>query len=101
MSRIKKDGTVWMWGVDIMSRFRVVFGRNEPVKVEDLEDVFSIEVGVSCNFAVKTDGSVWVWGVINEFNEDDSGRISEIEKPELIDGLKNIVKVSAIYIFLH
>lgn len=67
---LKKDGTVWGWGVDTNG----ILGQSEggvpagykfiytPVQVQGLTNIISITGGFAHAAALKNDGTVWTWG---------------------------------------
>lgn len=99
---LKSDGTVWGWG----QNFRAQLGDNTnthkktPIKVGDLvsgfDNIIAIGASVENSIALKSDGTVWVWG------SNDSGQIGDgtvggfdIDQPQLVPTLNNIVQISA------
>jgi alpha-tubulin suppressor-like RCC1 family protein len=76
---VKSDGSLWAWGHCITPRSEyyhsdgAMRGHRKanmslltPVNIMD--DVASVAVGNTVNFAVRTDGSLWAWGS-NEFGQ--------------------------------
>ncbi|MGG4451227.1 RCC1 domain-containing protein [Brevibacillus porteri] len=85
---LKKDGTVWMWGI-IPGK-----SKNIPFKVEGLTEVKAIASGVDHCLAVKKDGTVWAWGW-NSSGQLGINNMIDTVVPTQTNGLSNIVSVAA------
>jgi len=61
---LKKDGTVWAWGVNNFGQLGngTMEDSSIPVKVESLSDVVATDAGWDHSLALKKDGTVWAWG---------------------------------------
>lgn len=63
---IKKDGTVWCWGLDDYGQLgngaTTTTTQSTPVKVDTINDAVQITVGTSFSCALRKSGSVWCWG---------------------------------------
>jgi alpha-tubulin suppressor-like RCC1 family protein len=61
---LKKDGTVWNWGVnsDGQCGGKTVQILWEPVQVQGLDDAVAVAAGEHFSLALKKDGTVWGWG---------------------------------------
>lgn len=92
---IKKDSTVWAWGINNYG----VLGNDSmaviktPVRVGTLDHIISISAEGSRCLALRSDGSVWFWGLrkidskINEYSYQST--------PIKIEGLNNVQMVHA------
>jgi alpha-tubulin suppressor-like RCC1 family protein len=92
---IKKDSTVWAWGInnggvlgnDSMAVIRV------PVRVGNLDHITSISAEGSRCLALRSDGSVWFWGLRKM---DSRNHISIYQStPTKIEGVNNAQIVHA------
>ena len=92
---LRKDGTVWMWGVDPadVADLRPL-RRIAPKALPGLAGIRSVAADDSVMFIVKDDGTVWKRG---RFHEEVPARGAEVDTrtPALVDGLSNIVSVAA------
>ncbi len=63
---LKKDGTVWAWGVNTSGQLGdgTMSNRNAPVQVKGLEDIAAVAAGSLYSLALGRDGTVWAWGAI-------------------------------------
>ncbi|MFC6229831.1 S-layer homology domain-containing protein [Paenibacillus allorhizosphaerae] len=62
---LKKDGTVWSWGMDASSELgRPTDGYVSAVagQVQGLRDIVQISAGDTHSLALDKDGNVWAWG---------------------------------------
>lgn len=87
---LKKDGTLWTWGL-VGTRYLT------PVKVEGITDIKEFAGGEQYSIVVKNDGTVWVWG--QNFNGQlglNKG-LEPVQTPTKIDTLTNIVSVGTGY----
>ncbi len=97
---LKKDGTLWAWGNNVMGQLGI--GTREssavPVPIPGLSGVTMI----SCfplgahTLALKNDGTVWAWGN-NMFGQVGDGSTTAALQPVQVPGLTNIVQISAGY----
>lgn len=78
---LKNDGTVWTTQPN----------SSKLLQVKELSEIVSVDIGNTAVLALKKDGSVWGW---DEWGDSflGSGGLLE-ERPTLINGLSNIVKV--------
>ena len=58
---LRKDGSVWIWGLRISSDD--TYDEIYPAKVPGLANVSSISSGLAHVLTAKTDGTVWAWGL--------------------------------------
>lgn len=98
---LKRDGTVWTWGSNF--EWQLGYGwdkeKTTPVKVEGLIDVVAITAGYEHTVVLKKDGSVWAWGHNNEGQLGYKTYEDKYKTPQKVDGLSDIVSVSAGYYF--
>lgn len=61
---IKKDGTLWIWGVNTNGALGVndTANKSSPVQIGSLTSWKQASTGGSFSAAVKTDGTLWTWG---------------------------------------
>ncbi|KPA10367.1 BNR repeat domain protein, partial [Candidatus Magnetomorum sp. HK-1] len=64
---LKSDGTVWTWGSNEYGQIGdgesgAINDRHEPVQVESLSGIISIDAGNTHSIALDQDGDLWVWG---------------------------------------
>jgi len=95
------DGYVYHWGQIVSFEDRddgelVEFERiRSPQRLANIDNVAAISSGNRFTVAIRGDGTVWGWGinelgVLGDYSED-----SDIENPKMLDGLSNILAVSA------
>lgn len=63
---LKKDGTVWAWGLNDFGQLGNGSYRNStvPVRVSNLTGIVAISANYDFNLALKKDGTVWYWGLV-------------------------------------
>lgn len=61
---IKKDGTLWAWGVNSNAQLGLgdTFDRSSPVQVGSLTNWKTVSCHAIGGIAIKTDGTLWGWG---------------------------------------
>ena len=61
---LRKDGTVWTWGLNSSGQLGDGSGTNKnvPTRVARLTDIIRIAAGTYHSLAVKKDGTLWAWG---------------------------------------
>ncbi len=63
---IKKDGTVWCWGLDDNGQLgngaTTTTTQSTPVKVDTINDAVQIANGLNFSCALRKSGAVWCWG---------------------------------------
>lgn len=65
---MKKDGSVWAWGLNVDGQLGVGSGWNEdghrltPVQTNHINNVISIAAGDTHTIVMRDDGTVWAWG---------------------------------------
>ena len=65
---LKKDGTIWAWGLNVDGQLGIGTGWNEngfylaPVQTNHISGVVSIAAGDTHTLAMRDDGTVWAWG---------------------------------------
>ncbi len=64
MTAVKKDGTLWTWGLNINGQLGVgdLIDRSSPTQVGSLTDWKYVSAGYSATIAVKNNGTLWAWG---------------------------------------
>lgn len=78
---LKKDGTVWSWGMNDMGQlgdstviqhpYSEEDGQSTPVMAKGLANVTAIAAGNEFSLALADDGTVWAWG------RDDGGQLGD------------------------
>lgn len=100
---LKSDGTVWAWGRNNHGELgdNSLTSRSVPVQVSGLSNVAIIAAGANFSLALKTDGTVWAWGnnykgqLANSTILPRSGYLTRSAVPLLVNGLSNVVNLSA------
>ncbi|WP_435925695.1 S-layer homology domain-containing protein [Paenibacillus sp. DYY-L-2] len=95
---LKKDGTVWTWGDNILGQLGngTTEESSVPVQVANLNNVIAISAGVYHNMALKSDGTVWVWGAYSVIPSGNGAFYDGIiSKPIQVPGVTNIKAISA------
>lgn len=61
---LRKDGTVWTWGVNSSGQLGdgSWANKNVPTRVAILTEIIRIAAGYSHSLALKKDGTLWAWG---------------------------------------
>lgn len=61
---LKRDGTVWAWGMEFDLGIGISKGapHPQPVNVTNLSGIIAIAAGRNMSLALKRDGTVWAWG---------------------------------------
>lgn len=67
---LKKDGTVWSWGVNaVMSHGVTGVGDDNyvkrPAQLKELQNITDIFCGLNHAYAIQDDGTIWGWGNTN------------------------------------
>ena len=103
---LKKDGTVWAWGVSGRLGDGSSESRHTPVQVKGQEgdgyltDIKKISAGRTHSLALKSDGTVWAWG-INDDGQLGDGSTDTRYTPVQVKGLDgdgyltDVVEISA------
>ena len=99
---LKRDGTVWSWGLNICGELGYSGGdRNAPAQVPGLTDVIAIAAdGYTDGFifehslALKADGSVWAWGC-NQQGQLGDGSQTTPTSPVRVTGLPGATAIEA------
>ena len=88
---IKKDGSLWMWGMDrYLGSTEAYNGENrcEPGMV--MEDVECVSAGTSHWAAVKKDGSLWIWGEGYEGKLGFESPYGEVDAVQIMDDVRSV-----------
>jgi alpha-tubulin suppressor-like RCC1 family protein len=97
---LKRDGTVWAWGLNANGQLGNGTTTNStvPVAVSGLANVVAISAGGNFSLALKGDGTVWAWGS-NLFDQlgDNGVTFLTATLPVRVFGLTNITAISAGY----
>ena len=93
---LKKDGTVWGWGLNNHRQLGTDTVSEEQVKPIQLpiNDVVSIIAGYDYSIALKKDGTVWAWGMNLQRWFEDSDK-EYIETPVQLSRFKDVKKIAA------
>lgn len=84
---LKFDGTVWQWP----------FGDPAPKQVSGLQNISAISAGGRHYLALSSSGQIWAWGG-NNFGQLGVGSSqNQIDTPQKVNGLSDIVSVAAGY----
>jgi alpha-tubulin suppressor-like RCC1 family protein len=91
---LKKDGTVWAWGLmrqltskDILAACDVV-----PTQVPGIQDAAAVAAGEEHTIVLKRDGSLWGWG---KSAQHQLGNQAFTTVPVAIANIANVAKVAA------
>lgn len=93
---LKKDGTVWGWGIPPYN----VFGKGAPevcpapVKLKGFSDIIAIAAGSCSISALKKDGTVWCTGA-NNLGQCGDGTRTNRTSPVQVKGLTGVVAIAA------
>ncbi|MEI7620912.1 MAG: fibronectin type III domain-containing protein [Candidatus Moraniibacteriota bacterium] len=94
---LKKDGTVWTWGLNDKGQLGVGTNTNTnlPVQVTSLAQVSTISAGVDSKTAlvVTADGTVWTWGD-GSLGQLGNGSSLDSKVPVQVTGLTGVSNVS-------
>ena len=90
---LKKDGTVWMCGINNNKdgTYQNIYA---PTQLPELTDVKAICAGKDFSVALKENGTVWTWGK-NGKGQLGNGGISDSSIPVQVSGLFDVIKISA------
>jgi uncharacterized repeat protein (TIGR01451 family) len=94
---LKKDGTVWFWGIPPGSGETSSNGIPTPKLIEGLSNITEISAGFNYILALRSDGTVWSWGV-NDFGQLGVGAIGTVFQAfpaRQVPGLQNVQSVVA------
>ncbi|WP_066801571.1 RCC1 domain-containing protein [Moraxella oblonga] len=91
---VKDDGTLWTWDG---SSGNIASGGFDPTpkQVEGITDVVAVSAGIGHILMLKKDGSVWGWGSNYDGYVDPNDDSDFIYKPRRIEGVEDIVDISA------
>lgn len=95
---LKKDGTVWVWGVNVTGQLGLgdTHKRRIPVPLVNLTNVQQLIAGWGHGLAIKTDDTIWSWGRNTEgqlgLGHD---KVSNTNTPQRIMALNNLQCVAA------
>ncbi|QDS32558.1 RCC1 repeat- and reductase domain-containing protein [Brevibacillus brevis] len=96
---LKNDGTVWTLGENAGGVLGVpdseVPKSYSPIQVETLSDISAISSGSYHTMALKSDGTVWTWGKNSTGQIGVSKDVQMTGVPVQVEGLSNVVAVSA------
>ncbi|MDD2899807.1 MAG: hypothetical protein PHI31_13975 [Desulfuromonadaceae bacterium] len=93
---LKKDGTVWTWGLNRTGQLGNGTTKNSsiPVKVAGLTQVTAIATGGSHVVVLRKDGTVWAWGG-NQSGQLGNGQNQDCLSPIQVPGLHNVTAITA------
>jgi len=88
---LKKDSTVWAWGLNDFGQLGNGTYANStvPVRVGELTDVIAISANYDYSLALRKDGTVWFWGLEDPYTK--KGR----NLPVKIEGLDDVSLIYA------
>lgn len=87
MVALKGDGTVWQWS----------FGGAAPEQVPGLSRISSVAAGGGHYLALGINGYVWAWGNNNRGQLGTGSTSTQVDTPERVRGLTDIVSIAAGY----
>jgi len=101
---LKKDGTVWAWGIDSAGQLGngmdsytpgYALRQESPGQVVDLSDVVAVDTGWHHGIVLRSDGTVWTWG-FNQLGELGLGSADNDQHPvpAQVSGLVDVTMVS-------
>jgi alpha-tubulin suppressor-like RCC1 family protein len=92
---VKKDGSVWFWGIPPGTPESASFSIPTPKMIEGLSNITAIAVGFKHILALRSDGTVWSWGV-NDVGQLGVGAIGlfQLSPARQIPGLENVQSIA-------
>jgi len=92
---IKKDGTVWSWGLNHNGQLGngTTINQSMPVKVSGLTDIISVSTGYYFSLALRADGTVWTWGN-NGSGQLGDGTVTNRSTPVKVSGITDVIAIS-------
>ena len=92
---VKKDGTVWFWGIPPGSPESASNSIPIPRMIDGLSNITAIAVGTKHILALKSDGTVWSWGR-NDVGQLGIGAIDlfQLFPARQIPGLQNVQSIA-------
>lgn len=87
MVALKSNGTVWQW----------TFGDPAPKQVPGLARISSVAAGGGHYLALGINGYVWAWGNNNRGQLGTGSTSTQVDTPERVRGLTDIVSIAAGY----
>ncbi|EGW40710.1 cell wall-binding repeat-containing protein [Desulfosporosinus sp. OT] len=99
---LSSDGKVWAWGANEYKQinyFSDAIKIATPQIVNNLSGVVKIAAGSAWCLALKNDGTVWTWGAqkVPMGNDDQDGEVTNITNLTQINGISDVISVSAGY----
>lgn len=94
---LKKDGTVWFWGLPPASPETASNAIPTPKLIDGLSNITAISVGFNYLLALRADGTVWSWGV-NDAGQLGVGAIGTVFQAfpaRQVPGLQNVQAIAA------
>lgn len=93
---IKKDGTLWSWGVNNKGQLGIgsTTDSREPVQVGSDSNWADISCADRTSYAIKTNGTLWAWGNNAAYQLGD-GTLTQRNSPVQIGSDTNWSKISA------
>lgn len=93
---LKKDGTVWGWGINDKGQLGDDTGDSSktPVLAKGLKGMVAIAAGTSHSLALKGDGSLWAWGS-NIAGQLGDKSISNRLAPVWVKAIANVAAIAA------
>lgn len=92
---LKRDGTVWGWGMNGYHQLGdgTNTDRSTPVTVPGLTDIVAISTNALHSVALKSDGTVWAWGM-NDQGQVGDGTTIRRNNARQVPGLSGVMAIA-------
>jgi alpha-tubulin suppressor-like RCC1 family protein len=88
---VKKDGTLWVWGVD---PYVTIANPSIPRQITGLNNIVAVASGFGHHLALQSNGTVWAWGS-NGDGQLGNGLPPDQPTPVAVPNLPSIVAIAA------